>query len=203
MCDCLKKCQVQRCSLEKLPPTCKCDGSSEGHEQSGEEALKLKLLRDSVIPQNLSSPATFNWAVLLNIALCFSLSFWLWLFEFSSSLLHSVCLGSFPASFSPLLALCSLLSGSLASLPPYPLCHGVREGTGSPQWSWEVGCFLLQGVRHSTGCIRRFLFRWLKSSYFSACFIALGKRSENDKGCLLFLFFFHSSSSQCTRLLFL
>lgn len=84
MYDCSKKCWVQRCSLEKLPPTFNCDVSSEGHEQSREEALKL--LHNSMILQNLSSPATFNWAVLLNIALCFSLSF------------GCDCLNSHPAS---------------------------------------------------------------------------------------------------------
>lgn len=79
MYDCSKKCQVQRCSLEKLPPKFKCDVGSEGHEQAREEALKLKLLCNSMILQNSSSPATFNWVVLSNIALRFSLSFWLWL----------------------------------------------------------------------------------------------------------------------------
>jgi len=57
MYNCSKKCRVPRCSLEKLPPKFKRDVSSEGHEQSREEGLKLKLLRNSMILQNLSSPA--------------------------------------------------------------------------------------------------------------------------------------------------
>ena len=136
MYNCSKKCRVPRCSLEKLPPKFKRDVSSEGHEQSREEGLKLKLLRNSMILQNLSSPA-FSWAVLLNIALRFSLSIWLWLFEFSSSLLHSVCLGSFPASFSPLLASCSL-----ASSPAFP-----RPGSAAEP---EKGLGHRRGLRHGT-----------------------------------------------------
>lgn len=122
MYDCSRKRQVQRCRLGKFLLTSEWDVSSEGHEQSWEEALNLKSLPNSMILQNLSSPAASNWAVLLNIVFCFSFAFWLWLFEFSSSLLHSVCLGSFPASFSLLLALCSL-----APLPAFPPTHPATE----------------------------------------------------------------------------
>lgn len=181
MYDCSRKCQVQSCHLGKFLPTFEWDVSSEGHEQSGKEARNPKLLSNSMILPNLSSPAAFNWAVLLNIVFCFSFAFWLWLFGFSSSLLHSVCLGSFPASFSLLLALCSWL---LCQPSPHPPCHGAWAGACSPPWPRGMGqqdpSFSLWALGHSTGCIRSFLCGWLKSSSCTAWFRDLGKRAENE-----------------------
>lgn len=118
MCNCSREWQVQRCCLGKFLPAFGWDVSSEGRNRGEEKALNLKLLPNSMILHNLSYPAAFNWAVLLNKVLCFSFAVWLWLFEFSSSLLLSVCLGSFPAPFSLLLALCS---------PACPPAHPTRE----------------------------------------------------------------------------
>lgn len=165
MCNCSREWQVQRGCLGKFLPTFEWDVSSEGHNKGGKEALNLKLLPNSMILQNLSPPAAFNWASLLNIVFCFSLA----VTEFSSSLLHSVCLGSFPASFSLLLALCSLLP-----LPAFPPSHPAR---GDPV-SWDSRTLL--PVRHQTQhrLHQEPSFRMAKEQLLHSLLQRFGKRSR-------------------------
>lgn len=188
MYNCSREWQVQRCCLGKFLPTFGWDVSSEGRNRGEEETLNLKLLPNSMILQNLSYPAAFNWAVLLNIVFCFSFAVWLWLFEFSSSLLHSVCLGSFPASFSLLLALCSLAPLPACS-PALPAREPERSLLLCCPVRWGSRTLLPLSTRLSTGCIRSLLFAWLKSSSFTACFRDLGERAGSDKGCCFLQFF--------------